>query len=203
MCDPIAQEFLTNGITANGYSPEFLLTGTQFLDADLVGRLYNPDIMRHAFGVSTIPQAVALANADATRVWRDMGSPPAAAKDSSATNPCEKNGCGIEWSYVNLLGTALQMAGPNLNPLTFEKGVLGMQTDGGWTSVGKPDVGFWKFGANDYTWLSDVREVYWSRTAISPVDGQQGAYVGVNSGRRYLTGQWPGGGLAQIPVEPN
>jgi len=202
MCDPIAPAFLTKGFTGNSYFPEFLLTGTQFLDADLVGRLYDQQQMKHAFGISSIPAPVSLSKADPTLVWRDMGSPPDAAANASATNPCEKNGCGIEWSYVNLLGHALQMAGPNLNPLTLEKGLLTEQSDGGWDAVHRPEVGFWKFGSGDYTWLSDTREVYWSAGTTSPVDNSAGAYVGVNGGRRYAIGQWTGG-LGEIPVEPS
>ncbi|HZN14394.1 MAG TPA: hypothetical protein VFB78_09025 [Acidimicrobiales bacterium] len=193
MCDPIAPAFLTKGMTSNTFFPEFLLTGTQFLDADLVGRLYDQGQMKHAFGISTIPQQVPLDQADSARVWQDMGK---------SGHPCEKNGCGINWSYVQMLGTAIQMAGPKLDPLTLEKGMLTMPSDGGWIVAHKPDVGFWMLGANDYTWLSDVREVYWSSTAISPVDNSSGAYVGVNGGQRYKLGQW-GPGLNQIPVEPN
>jgi hypothetical protein len=193
MCDPIAPVFLTSGMSGNAYFPEFLLTGTQFLDADLVGRLYDKQVMKHAFGISTIPQQTALDVGDTARVWQAEGQ---------SGHPCGKNGCGINWSYVSLLGTALHMAGPNLTPLSFEKGLQTMAADGGWATVGKPDVGLWKFGANDYTWLSDVREVYWSGSAVSPVDGSQGAYIGVNNGRRYTTGQWTPG-LSQIPVEPN
>ncbi len=192
MCDPIAPAFLTAGMSGNTYFPEFLLTGTQFLDADLVGRLYDKQTMRHAFGVSTIPQQTALDVADSARVWQAEGR---------AGHPCGKNGCGINWSYVSMLATGIHMAGPSLTPLTFEKGLLTMPPDGGW-SLGKPDVGLWKLGANDYTWLSDTREVYWSASAVSPVDGSQGAYVAVNGGRRYTLGQWSPG-LAQIPVEPN
>lgn len=212
MCDPIAPAFLTTGLTGNSYFPEFLLTGTQFLDADLVGRLYDKQQMRHAFGISTLSQQVPLAQADGTRVWKEMGAPPAAAENGNTRNPCgSKNGCGIQWAYVNLLGTAIQMAGPNLNPATFEKGLHSMPDLGGWASVGKPEVGLWNFGANDYTWLSDVREVYWSASAPSPVDSvdgrcpsaaECGAYIGVNGGRRYAVGQW-GPGLSQIPLEPN
>ena len=189
MCDPIAPAFLTSGMTSNSYFPEFLLTGTQFSDADLVGRLYDKQQMEHAFGVSTIPAQVPLDQSDSAKVWQDMGQ---------SGHPCEKNGCGIDWSYVNLLGTGLQMAGPRLDPSTFERGLLTLPPDGGWDKSGhRADVGLWKFGQNDYTWLSDTREVYWSPSKVSPVDGQQGAYVGVNGGRR-----WPPG-LNGIPVEPS
>jgi hypothetical protein len=193
MCDPIAPAFLTSGMSGNSYFPEFLLAGTQFMDADLVGRLYDKQQMRHAFGISTIPQQLALDVQDPARVWQDMGR---------SGHACEKNGCGIDWSYVNMMATGLQMAGPNLTPLTFERGLLTMPADGGWEGHHRPDWGYWKLGQNDYTWLSDTREVYWSATSVSPVDGQQGAWIGVNGGKRYQLGQW-GNDLAGVPVEPN
>ena len=194
MCDPIAPVFLTGGLTQKGYFPEFLLPGTQFMDADLVGRLYDKEQMRHAFGVSTIPAPVPLDSSDAAKVQQDMGG---------SGHPCGKNGCGINWAYINMLGHALQQAGPNLNPLTFEKGLLTMPASGGWEKSGKrPDVSLAKFGQNDYTWGSDTREVFWSASAVSPVDGERGAWVNVNGGQRYELGQWKGPGLQGVPVEP-
>ena len=59
-----------------------------------------------------------------------------------------------------------------------------------------------KYGQNDYTGVSDVREVYWDANATSPVDGSSGAYVNVNGGHRYTLGQWTGP-LGGIPVAPN
>lgn len=56
---------------------------------------------------------------------------------------------------------------------------------------------------NDYTWGSDTREVFWSHNAVSPVDGERGAWVNVNGGQRYELGQWRGPGLQGVPVEPS
>jgi hypothetical protein len=194
MCDPIAPAFLTKGMTGSSYFPEFLIAGTQFIDADLVGRLYDQQQMAHAFGISSIGAPVNLDQSDAAKVWQDMGN---------TGHPCEKNGCGIEWAYVDLLGTAIQQAGPNLNPLTLEKGLQTMPADGGWEASGhKPTVVLNKFGQNDYTGVSDTREIYWDANAVSPVDGSNGAYVNVNGGRRYTLGQWTPG-LAGIPVSPS
>lgn len=211
MCDPIAPAFLTSGMTGNGYFPEFLLAGTQFIDADLVGRLYDKQQMRHAFGISSIGLQNPLTTADPTKVWRDVGSPADAAANASADHPCEENGCGIQWAYVDMLGTALQMAGPNLNPATLEQGLQKLPVDGAWDAFHNPHLTLLKFGPNDYTWSSDVREVYWSASSPSPVDSVNGqcpnatkcgAWVGVNGGQRYTLGQWVPG-LAEIPVEPN
>jgi hypothetical protein len=211
MCDPIAPAFLTTGMTGNSYFPEFFIAGTQFIDADLVGRLYDKQQMRHAFGISSIGQQKPLKDADPTRVWRDVGAPADAAKDASQDHPCEDNGCGIQWAYVNLVGTALQMAGPNLNAATLERGLFTMPADGGWDAVHDPTRVLLKFGPNDYTSVSDAREIYWSATSPSTVDAQNGqcpspdkcgAWISPNGGRRFTLNQWVGG-LGEIPVEPN
>lgn len=192
MCDPIAPAFLTKGMTGNGYFPEFFIAGTQFIDADLVGRLYDREQMRHAFGISLIPSPVPLDQSDPTKVWRTMGGQGI---------PCGKNNCGTHWSYVSLLGTGLHLAGPNLNPATFERGLMKAPPVGGWKgSGGKPQVGLWQFGGDDYTWLSDMREVFWDENAPSAVDGERGAYVNLNGGRRYVLGEWPKGFTQGIPV---
>lgn len=192
MCDPIAPAFLTSGMSANGYFPEFLIPGTQFMDADLVGRLYDKRQMEHAFGISLIPAPVPLEQADPTRVWRAMGKQGI---------PCGKNNCGTHWSYISLLGYGIHSAGPKLNPLTFEQGLLNAPGVGGWNATGgKADIGLWKFGRDDYTGFSDMREVYWDANAISKVDNERGAYVNLNNGRRYVLGEWPKGFTAGIPV---
>jgi hypothetical protein len=193
MCDPIAPAFLTKGMTGNGYFPEYLTSGMGFADDDLVGRLYDQQQMRHAFGPSELAAAIPRSEGDSARVWRAMGRPG---------SPCGNNGCGIQWAYVNLLGMGIHLAGENLNPLTFERGLLTMPPLGGWAQTGDPRIYLTKYGENDYTGLSDVREVFWSNTKSSAVDGKQGAYVDVNGGRRYELGQLPPG-LQGIPVEPN
>ena len=191
MCDPIAPAFLTAGMTANGYFPEFLIAGTQFIDSDLVGRLYDRQQMAHAFGLSLVPSPVSLDDADPTRMWRAMGREGI---------PCGKSNCGTTQPYITSLGLGLQSAGPNLNPLTWERGLLSTPAWGGWQNGGLPEVGLWAFGRDDYTWLSDMREVYWDPDATSKVDGERGAYVDLNGGRRYRLDEWPGGFTQGIPV---
>jgi hypothetical protein len=186
MCDPIAPVFLTAGMTSNTYFPEFVLPGLGLLDYDLLGRLYDPQQMAHAFGVSNLAVLTSLDDTDQARVWRATGR---------QGHPCGANGCGIPWAYFNFLGIGLHMAGPQLTPLTFERGLLqdlpdmynGVQTQ------------YLAFGPNDYTGYEDAKEVFWDPNARSAVDGKAGAYVPLNGGKRYRPGQW-GTGLAGIPV---
>jgi hypothetical protein len=186
MCDPIAPVFATKGNTANQYYPEILLPGLGLLDYDLLGRLYDTEQMKHAFGPSNLPVLTSLDDTDQARVWRATGR---------KGHPCGKNGCGIPWAYFNFLGMGLQMAGPQLTPLTFERGLLQDLPD----LYAGPETSYLAFGPNDYTGYEDGKEVYWDANAISKVDGDRGAFVPLNGGKRYRAGQWPGG-LTGIPV---
>ncbi|MGH2684625.1 MAG: hypothetical protein ACRDJP_04060, partial [Actinomycetota bacterium] len=188
MCDPIAPAFLTAGMTQQGYFPEHLVAGTSFIDYDLLGRLYDKQQWHHAFGVSPLPVLYPVEQNDAARVWRDVGR---------EGHPCGENGCGNVWAYFSLMGSALHLAGPNLNPLTFEQALLTKLPP---HNQGGKIATLIKFGPGDYTAQSDVKEVYWSHTQASPVDGEPGTYVPLNDGRRYQLGSWPGGFTDGIPV---
>jgi hypothetical protein len=88
--------------------------------------------------------------------------------------------------YVTILGDGLQQAGPDLTPTNFESGVLTLPAVGGTRFHA-----LIKFGAGDWTGVSDARIVFYSTTKRSPVNGKAGTYVALDSGRRYTLGQIP------------
>lgn len=186
MCDPIAPVFLTTGMTSNGYFPEFLLPGLGLLDYDLLGRLYDPQQMQHAFGPSNLAVLTSLDDTDQARAWRATGR---------QGHPCGDNGCGLPWTYLNTLSIGLQMAGPKLDPLTFERGMLQDLPDL-YAGVEAPLL---SFGPDDYTGYEDAKEVYWDPNATSKVDNKAGAFVPLNGGKRYRLSQWSDS-LGGIPV---
>jgi hypothetical protein len=194
MCDPIAPVFLTTGMTKNSYFPEFLLPGLGLLDYDLLGQLYDPQQMQHAFGPSHLAQPLTLDAGDPALVWRSEGH---------SGHACGNNGCGLNWAFLNAAGIAIQAAGANYTPLTLERGMLTLPPQGGWEPKHNPSAVLYKYGPNDYTGTSDVREVYWSSTATTPTDGSKGAYLATDGGKRYELGHWPSNGLGAIPVAPN
>jgi len=180
MCDPIAPVFLTQGMTQNNYYPEHLVAGMGLLDYDVLGRLYDPAQWNHAFGMSQLVEPVPFEQSDAAKVWRAAGN---------EGNPCAA--CNLLMGYMNVVGSMIHNAGPNLNPGTIEQALVGNQySRGGWEQTGgDPGVYLIRFGPDDYNAISDFREVYWDAAAPSTIDGKAGAYVSVNGGRRYTGGQ--------------
>jgi hypothetical protein len=192
MCDPIAPAFGTAGYTKAGYFPEILMGGLGLLDYDKLGRLYDKQQMRHAFGPSHLRDEVPFPQSDADIVWKDGGR---------SGDACPA--CNLNWAYIGLAGAMLQGAGPILNPLTLERGTLNSKPVGGWEASGhNSHVIEVKFAPGDYTAVSDAREVYWDDTAVSKIDGNPGAYVSLDGGHRYENGSWPAGLSPAIPVRP-
>jgi hypothetical protein len=184
--DPIAPKFFTTGCTQQGFFPEHVLTGTGLIDYDVLGRLYNPEQWKNAFGLSHLTNPLPFAKSDAAIVYKGGGG---TYDDSHPTH--NQN---LPWAYFNLMATGIQQAGPNLTPANFERGLLSTPPSGGWAATkGRADVTLVKFAPGDYTAISDAREVYWDSQAISSIDGKPGAYVSFNGGRRYANGEWPAG----------
>jgi hypothetical protein len=183
MCDPIAPAFQTTGFAQQSYYPEYLLPGLGLIDYDLLGRLYNPQVMQHAFGPSHLQTMIPFEQQDQSRMWRAAGRPGV---------PCKS--CGLPWAYLSLMASILHHTGPNLTPLTVEQTVLSLPP----TDSSKPGTVRIQFGRDDYTALSDVKEVRWCGSCQSVIDGRPGAYVPLDEGRRYQLGQWPAG--LSVPV---
>ncbi len=183
MCDPIAPTFLTKGMTQNSYFPEHIVPSGGLLDYDVLGRLYDNAQWTHAFGPSQLVNPVPFEQSDAARIWKAAGN---------SGQPCAS--CNLITGYLGFIGAGVQLAGPNLNPLTFERGYVGAKyTRGGWQQTGG-DAGVYliKFGPGDYNAISDFREVFWDAAEISKIDGKPGAYVPIDGGRRYANGELDG-----------
>jgi hypothetical protein len=189
MCDVVAPIFFTKGLTSQQYYPEHVLPGLGLLDYDIAAQLYDQQQWTHAFGPSQLGRPTSLDDTDPGRVWRAQGK---------AGHPCGNNGCQLEWGYIQLAAEGIQQAGPNLNPLRFEQGLLSKTPPVG----GAGRVPLYKWAADDYTGVDDIKEVYWDPTATSAVDGSTGAYVAVGGDKRYQLGQLTAGLDPSIPVHP-
>jgi hypothetical protein len=174
ICDPIAPVFLTDTLDEQHYHPEFLIPGSGLLDYDVLGQLYNPNVMRGAFGPSELADSVPFAQSDAVKAWQDAGN--SGEPDKSAN---------LAWSYFSFLGTAFQLAGPGPTPATIAEGLESAAAEGGIPTETMIDY------HNPWLWtgIKDFREVWYCPTSTSPINGQPGAFEPVNGGRREQIGQ--------------
>ena len=173
-CDPIIPVFLSGVANREAYYPEFIIVGTALTDADIVGQLWQPNFASHAFGVSPLDSFVPPTQTIAYAAYKSVrDDEPAFSVD-------------LIYYQMYMLAIGLQIAGPDLNPQTFEAGMFAYPAKSG-------PFGLWKFGPGDRTAANDVREIYWDAGAISTYNGQQGAYIGANNGGRFQKGQIPAG----------
>lgn len=84
--------------------------------------------------------------------------------------------------YVPLLlfFDALQAAGPDLTPESFEQGYFRLPN-----SLPNGNYGAWHFGQNIFSPIADFNILWWNTKAISPQDGKPGTYEPCNGGKRY------------------
>jgi hypothetical protein len=182
------------------YFPEHLMAGTKGQDYDLVGRFNSPTQWRNAFGLSHRPMELPRRDADDWRVWR-------AVRGDAGPGPCAA--CPGTLEYEMQVMSQLLWAGPNLNPLTFERGSMeapelnGYQSDRPWPGwqCCNPATVMWRLGNGSYTAHADVKEVWWDPDAVSPIDGSRGTYVCSHDCQRFSIGSVPPGDA--VPNRPH
>jgi hypothetical protein len=179
--DPIFPVFGTHAATSQAYFPENVMEGGGLMDIDILARAYDPQQWQHAFGISDLPAFQSVDHSDGAKVYRATGG----------TGPVPL--AALSWTGYAVMANSLQLAGPDLTPLTFERGTLTQPSYGGWHRYHDPHLPYLHFAPGKYTWLSDAREVYWSAAATSEFDGKPGAYIALNGGQRYVRGEWTAG----------
>jgi hypothetical protein len=189
--DPIMPSYFTEEMTAQGYFPEWLISGTVFADTTVLARGYDPDQWKHAFGISLIP----------ARVPRELGDSSTLYRWWTGEEPPAENTSGIIAANMTLLYSGIHFAGPDLTPETFSAGLVARpipERDGGHlrSTVTYGKDAFWPAGT-DYAGLDDVAVIWWDPDAggedETGADGD-GQYRYVNNGGRFRPGE--------IPTEP-
>ncbi|MGQ0844889.1 MAG: hypothetical protein ACT4QF_12205 [Sporichthyaceae bacterium] len=182
MTDPLLPFFLSGSATQQDFWPEWFLTGTVLTDADVAGQFYDQDQWQFATGQSFLGDVTQGRASESYRAYKAIrpNDEPTAIRD-------------LGYYSMLMLFIGLQMAGPNLNPETFQRGMFSYPGATG-------QLGRWSWGPNDYTAIDDAREIYYDRRALSPFNDQPGRYVTPEGNRRYR-GEWPTKGTA-APIPP-
>lgn len=180
-CDPVFPVFLTGAMNREKYFPEIIITGTALTDADIVGQLFDQEAAKHMFGVSSLQEPVPPTQTIAYEAFKSV-------------RPNDEPAFSVDLIYaqMQIMAIGFQMAGPNLTPQNFEKGMFSYPGKLG-------PLGNWGFKPHDYTAADDVREIFWDPNATSKYNGKKGAYIDPQEGTRWLPGEIPAGD-PKIPV---
>lgn len=160
-CDPLIPIFATQQADTQDYRPEWV----SFDYYDPVGRNAQQDQWSHA--LSSGPAAVPASRSEALAAFH---------LEEPHSNPEEQY---YSLAYIELaqIFGALQDAGPDLTPETFQKGMFALppSTPGG-------QFGDWAFGQDTFVPATDAQVDRWEPDAVSNLDGKTGAWVPCEGG---------------------
>lgn len=162
LCDPLSQLLVTNNLANADYLPEFFDAAVGGLETDVIAQQLNQDAWAHA---TTLASQVL----EAGKYGSTLGYFAAKSVDPNAFIVAE-----VDQLYLQLyqLALGIQLAGPQLTPETFARGLHSYRGASGpygpwsWTVGGQPM----------FTPAHQFRLQWWDRTAISSYDGEQGSW---------------------------
>jgi hypothetical protein len=162
-CDPIVPIFISDSAAAQGYYPEWF--EPNYLDPQ--GRLENQSEWAHAIsdGGTYPPKA----GNEAYQAF-ELADPHAQPRELY-----------YDQAYFTLLQLfiGLQAAGPDLTPVTFERGMSSLPE----SALGM--MGHWQFGPGQFTPPADLQVGWWDPNATSNRDGGKGAWQSCEGGRWF------------------
>lgn len=182
--DPLAPQTLTRNATAQGFHPEWVMTGSALVDTTIFSRTYDQEQWRHAFGPSNL---FARSSSDIQGpaflyTWFYGRTPPAAQVALVLPN--------IQFFY-----SVFQGIGPALTPQSFQDVIFRAPIVT--STVLTPQLSWGNrkiWPTTDYAGIDDQTEVFWDAgaTGVDELGQQgQGMWAYVEGGKRYLPGQWP------------
>lgn len=170
--DPFTPHFYMTAADTEDYHPEWFLQplfGGGQTNGDEFTQLFPADQASGLFGMGN--QTQAQTNQDALAAY-EIGNPD----PSLPPVPI------YTWYYESVaeLFAALQLAGPDLTPQTFQAAMRKIPQSPDWGVVGG-----WNGATGPYDPASQFRIVHWDATATSPMNGQPGTFVACEGGRWF------------------
>jgi hypothetical protein len=162
LCDPLSQLLISNNLANSNYLPEFFDAGIAGLETDVFGQQMNQKAWAHATTLNSQAQVVG-------KYGSTFGYFAAKSIDPKAFVVNE-----VDMIYLHLyqLALGIQLAGPNLTPETFARGLASYRGGQGpygpmaWTVNGK----------SSFSAAHDFRLQWWDPTATSSYDAKKGAW---------------------------
>lgn len=170
-CDPIADIFLSEAADSQDYDPEWFAT----YFGDPIARNYDQKEWSHVIVAGFQWPNYTTVEPYKTFERAYPGQQPAETPPSSPRYYYDP--------YYQLLQIfdALQAAGPDLTPYTFEQGMFSLPP----STPGDDIAGQWQFGQGVFDPIHSYTLAWWDPNVISNFDGTKGAYQWCNSGQSY------------------
>jgi hypothetical protein len=162
-CDPIAPIFDTRAADQQGYHPEW----NALWWGDPIGRDYSQGQWAHATA-----SAGASPNAKATEAYQAYKLANPSGEPAEMYFP-------VPYEYMLYVFDALQAAGPDLTPQTFEQGMFSLPP----TPAGL--FGPWSYGQGAFSPRTAFQVGWWDPAYVSAYDNKKGGYRDCEGGRYF------------------
>lgn len=175
-----------NAAQSSGYQPEWVVSGSYGDDFNHLGRLAPTEQMRHAFGMSGIELPRPRTESECYRAYRSI----------DPNNNPDDSVCDNYWRELSQIVGAIQLAGPNLTPGTFQQALFRygyVYPPEKWAIDGG-------YGPGDHSYVDRMGEVWWDPSAVERGGTQAGAFKWTADGKRYGIGEVPAGPPAELFV---
>lgn len=168
---------LMTAAEALSWQPEWVMVSPEALDFATNARLLPATQSAHLFGLTAWEAQRRLEETECFQAYKDL----------DPDNDPDDGVCRLFWHTIILFADGIQQAGPRLDRAAFVKGLnsLGMRYPAEPWAIGGG------FGPDDYSYMHDVSEIWFSATAVNPSTGQPGAYVFSYGARRFKRGGIP------------
>jgi hypothetical protein len=184
MGDPVMPGFLTVEATAQGYFPEWVITGTVLTDTTVMGRRFDQQQWTNAFGISSIGVPVGFDQQEAWLLYEWF----------NGRDPKAQASVRLIFESVLQLMTGIHLAGPELTPDSFQAALFSYPVSGGTPTAPQISYGSGVFDDPDYQGYDDVVEIWWDAeaTGVDEIGAQgTGMMRYANFGQRYAPGEMP------------
>ena len=157
--------------------PEVVYAADGVIEQATWGRLQNQNFYRNAWMTSHQRRQLSVESTAAGEACLSSGQGMTKAQCTLAHSAYA--------SYFQLF-QAIQVAGPRLSPRSIERGMRAIPR----ISSTHPDLATCFYESGDHTCIKDSMEMWWDPNTPAPGFNQPGCYRMVQSGRRYVPGDW-------------
>ena len=162
-----------------GWEPEWVTISAEATDFGSNAAILPPNQSRHLFGLTAWEVPRRYEESECFQAYKSIDQ----------DNEPDSAVCRLFWHSIILMVDAIQQAGPRLDKASFERGLFSL----GHRYPVEPWAIGGGYGPGDYSYMDDVSEIWFSRFATNPDNGQPGAYAFTYNAKRFKRGELPAG----------